>query len=244
MKARSNRDYVAFIQTWGLRLYWPLVPWAQNNITKMCVPTIDSNPWAVPHRWFTSTSGTGCTQQVKLSVDTRIDYLLARVRHAYCGRILEFFLLPKNPHGWSLKTNAWDLFEGEQTTNKQKRTKKKVRYNLGQPHGPVSMAPDFPGAPGTRCQNSNKLFCVFLPFRTNQDKLICRIIWCVKQMGNMQLDSNTTFFNSLRYLICRSTTQLWVLGSCSSLVWIHVQSEPTSMHLQHLQRCSVYDPAA
>jgi len=42
--------------------------------------------------------------------------------------------------------------------NKQKRTKKKVRYNLGQPHGSVSMAPDFPGAPGTRCRNSNKLF--------------------------------------------------------------------------------------
>jgi hypothetical protein len=76
-------------------------------------------------------------------------------------------------------------------------------------------------------------------------KLICRIIWCVKQMGNMQLNSNTTFFNSLLYLIYSSTNQLWVLGSCSSLVWIHVQSEPTSMHLQHLQRCSsVYDLGA
>jgi hypothetical protein len=58
---------------------------------------------------------------------------------------------------------------------------------------------------------------VFLPFCMNQDKLMCCIIWCVKtytprkQMGNMQLDSNTTFFNSLLYLISRSTTLLWVV---------------------------------
>jgi len=59
-------------------------------------------------------------------------------------------------------------------------------------------------------------FCVvFLPFCMNQDKLICCIIWCAKtytrRMGNMQLDLNTTFFNSLLYLIRRSTTQLWVV---------------------------------
>ncbi len=159
---------------------------------------------------------------MKLSGDTRIGYLLARVRHTYCGIILELFCFQKKKFTWMKFENkcvrlVWGGTNNKQT-NKQPTTKKKVRYNLGQPHGSVSMAPDVPGALKAQYAGTpTNFFVVFLPFCMNQDKLICCIIWCVKtytprkQMGNMQSDSNTTFFNSLLYLICRSTTQLWVV---------------------------------